>query len=302
MNLCHPLASDQSFIEVFICKYSTIILESNNPSLTSQLAANQRAALPMTLSASRYIAPLRIMSSSTTFQTRPSDAWNHHLRPIVDTADDVFPFNKLPPELRVKIWQRTFESRTVVLDAADINIRLPRTPNPIALSVCKESRVETLKYYQVIFVDNSRQYLIYFNPNLDSLTSMTNSIINETIYSQDERIDVQFQSLCFLAKWYPESAKTIQSITISDPYWSTILSGSRRLPFPNLRKLVISPSESVYISHSLSHQNIREVAVQLVKDFVRIGNDDEIADVIIQTPATYRESRMRNCLEVFFEF
>lgn len=232
-----------------------MILELNNSSLTSQLAANQRTTLSMTLSASRYIAPLRIMSSFTTFHTPPPDPSNDHLTPIVDTADDVFPFDKLPPELRVKIWQGTFTPRTVVLDAADINIRLPRTPNPVTLSVCKESRVETLKYYQVIFTDNIRQHLIYFNPNLDSLTSMTKSIMNETVYSQDEPIAVQFQSLSFLAKWTQKAQRSFNQSRYRTPI------GALSSPAPNACHFPICASSSSVQSSPFMFRNLVQTRI-----------------------------------------
>jgi hypothetical protein len=79
-------------------------------------------------------------------------------------------YNSLPTELRLMILHKTFSSRTVVLEfgGTDSPRLFCRTPNPITLSINRESRTETLRHYEQIYPSYTKSN-VYFNPHIDTL-------------------------------------------------------------------------------------------------------------------------------------
>ncbi|KAF8859516.1 hypothetical protein BDZ45DRAFT_782583 [Acephala macrosclerotiorum] len=87
-----------------------------------------------------------------------------------------FKFEKLPPELRLHIWNLSAEPRMVHIrrrwseeTAYDMPLRLLRVAAPpVALSVNQESRQELLKHYPLLFKDRTG-CRIRFNSAIDTL-------------------------------------------------------------------------------------------------------------------------------------
>ncbi|PQE29464.1 hypothetical protein CJF32_00003219 [Rutstroemia sp. NJR-2017a WRK4] len=90
-------------------------------------------------------------------------------------------FPLLPAELRLKIWRQSFPpSRTIVLTPNPSTTQASSAPLPTTLSVCSESRAETLHHYTILYrhefksrntlsTTTSRSHLqpICINPVLD---------------------------------------------------------------------------------------------------------------------------------------
>lgn len=81
-------------------------------------------------------------------------------------------FSHLPIELRFKIWRDTFAPRNVLITYSPQTGKCSSsTPLPATLSVNREARYETLRYYRQCFatkIDSTGKYII-FNPRLDTL-------------------------------------------------------------------------------------------------------------------------------------
>lgn len=83
-------------------------------------------------------------------------------------------FPKLPVELRLKIWMLSLENRTIEMRFAN-NYRSTQydfvfSKIPTMLHVHKESRVEGLRYYKLLFGHKKQcRRPVYFNPMIDRL-------------------------------------------------------------------------------------------------------------------------------------
>ncbi|KAM3069508.1 hypothetical protein ACMFMF_008725 [Clarireedia jacksonii] len=61
-------------------------------------------------------------------------------------------FPLLPAELRLEIWRQSFPtSRTIVLTPTPRPSEASSAPLPVTLSVCGESRAETLRHYTILY-------------------------------------------------------------------------------------------------------------------------------------------------------
>lgn len=90
-------------------------------------------------------------------------------------------FTSLPAELRIKIWQHTFEPRVLELHsnrgdhgASEESPWRSNCGNPVALSVSQESRAEALLFYTVGLPLGNRNgdpvsRRLYLNPSADTL-------------------------------------------------------------------------------------------------------------------------------------
>jgi hypothetical protein len=95
-------------------------------------------------------------------------------------------FESLPAELRLKIWHYTFKPRVVQIYTRDIhypsytvdvcngrvisNIRWePYCDNPVALSVCQESRDEALRIYTLQIAMPDAPGSIFIDPLFDTI-------------------------------------------------------------------------------------------------------------------------------------
>lgn len=136
--------------------------------------------------------------------------------PVLETFEL---FDKLPTELQLKIWRHTFTPRHVEVDCrfprpqsddhglGDIIHRgyvRPKTPNPVALGVNRQSREEALRFYKQLFPNITDKGPIYFCSHLDSFTPLYFSLYHLT------------DSESGLYKWSsidPESFGLIESLT-----------------------------------------------------------------------------------------
>jgi hypothetical protein len=101
--------------------------------------------------------------------------------PIEKSESSPTTFKALPTEIRLKIWRATWEPRTVevymhLIDQAQDNANLfsssiyrSTSPLPATLSICSESRYETLKHYKLSFAAYQKQPQVYFNNRIDTL-------------------------------------------------------------------------------------------------------------------------------------
>ena len=105
-------------------------------------------------------------------------------------------FPRLPPELRLRIWELTWPDERVIEPARrtwkdphylrptgtvsswieeDFSVRIPTTeplepcPNPVALQVCRESRIHTLRRYVPIRHGRLETATSYMDPRSDFL-------------------------------------------------------------------------------------------------------------------------------------
>ncbi|KAI0106468.1 hypothetical protein GGR51DRAFT_171247 [Nemania sp. FL0031] len=88
-------------------------------------------------------------------------------------------FGRLPTELRLEIWKRTWEPRTVTLYPIEHGTFLrPRGGNLLPASgyVNAESRSETLRYYKRCFDHGDKTDFRWFNFHLDTLCIATYTI------------------------------------------------------------------------------------------------------------------------------
>lgn len=89
----------------------------------------------------------------------------------------MFPlFQNLPFELRLKIWNQTIQSRVILCR------KRSRPRVPALLQVCKESREEGLRHYQLHFWEPNNKLAIYFNVELDTLFG-TSTSLHDTDYA-----------------------------------------------------------------------------------------------------------------------
>jgi hypothetical protein len=109
-----------------------------------------------------------------------------------------FKFSSLPTELRLMVWNQTFEPRILHLTSQTIGLTDPdgvrmthlhfklREKPPVALWICNESRTLALKHYTPSFHPTtlpleraSEINAFYFNPELDTVHIVNNKFCSE---------------------------------------------------------------------------------------------------------------------------
>jgi hypothetical protein len=80
-------------------------------------------------------------------------------------------FPELPTEIRLKIWESCLpDPRALEVDYGDRSEFLRcKYPPPIALQICRESRAEALKHYELVFDSRPNARRIYFDFSRDGL-------------------------------------------------------------------------------------------------------------------------------------
>ncbi|KAG4433462.1 hypothetical protein IFR05_011066 [Cadophora sp. M221] len=122
------------------------------------------------------------------------------------TSFTVFP--NLPFELRCMIWGATCRPRVVELEYDEEDGFTPRVSDPIALSICKESRDNTIQSYPLCFGSVFHPAKTRFNFSLDTLY-----IGNEL----EENVPH------FFSTFGPQEISSLQVLALEDCYNETVL-------------------------------------------------------------------------------
>lgn len=85
------------------------------------------------------------------------------------TKDNRFDLRRLPLEMRLMIWNLTIEPRVIELIHIPWNGFATKTPPPVALSICQESRNEVIRRYPKCFGTYYNPSHIRFNWEIDIL-------------------------------------------------------------------------------------------------------------------------------------
>lgn len=94
----------------------------------------------------------------------------HSINVSPTTQDSFVLFHNLPSELRLAIWQHSYQPRLVdVRYLAEQDRCVTGTPPPAVLHVCRESRAEASRLYLRLFGTGSHEATVYFHPRLDVL-------------------------------------------------------------------------------------------------------------------------------------
>ncbi|KAG7114299.1 hypothetical protein HYQ45_016672 [Verticillium longisporum] len=110
------------------------------------------------------------------------------------------PFQRLPPELRLKVWEYTWPEPQIVDEDP-----LEACPDPIALRINQESRIHTLRRHVRLQHPTIPSATFYFNPHSD-LLCLT--------------VDVDEAYLADLQKLYGPQLKNIRTIVVDqNGFW-----------------------------------------------------------------------------------
>lgn len=105
----------------------------------------------------------------------------HRTRETTNAKTSPMEFSSLPVELRLDIWKACWEPRVVELyswmtnEAQDTSTLLSSdvyrstSKPPQTLSICRESRHETLKHYKPSFAALYKEPMVYFNFEIDTM-------------------------------------------------------------------------------------------------------------------------------------
>ncbi|KAH0425724.1 hypothetical protein CcaCcLH18_10769 [Colletotrichum camelliae] len=134
--------------------------------LKSEAMACQKTEMPLPLIPLVFVAHFAhtVVTVLTTEARRKSAAIANHLDSLrlqVRGPEHSFaPFSRLPPELRLKIWNLALEPRTLTATHA---------PNPTLLSVNREARHEALRRYNLVRLNTWGDRRIYIDFQRDSI-------------------------------------------------------------------------------------------------------------------------------------
>lgn len=194
-------------------------------------------------------------------------------------------FQKLPAELRVKIWQMSFVGRTIVVGkyhkttegVTDLGKNRVTTSNPIQLMINRESRAEVKRHY--IFEENydatptvqtlgnyKSRYLtnrflpennfrpsfgVYHHPRIDELSILPPVVHNNSIFWCLPTCGLQLYQFRHMQTLVIRDAHlSTRDIVSSNNYWRGRRSHFCRI-YKNLsqiRKILIYPGKSVRLS------------------------------------------------------
>lgn len=205
-------------------------------------------------------------------------------KPALEVAAPVLSLDphmsNIPAEIRLNIWRMCWEPRTVevhpyINDRELDDIALfasttfrSTTPPPATLHICSESRIETLKYYSLVFAARSKFPEVYFNFDLDRL------------YIREADM---FRGLSFATTFSARDLKRIRHLAISDRYIQYLMGERQRNPSPqnDIRSLACLLLQSKGRNH-MSGVNIWESLEQLdiVIDNKKGQRDDRICSWI----------------------
>jgi hypothetical protein len=125
----------------------------------------------------------------------------------------MFPlFQNLPFELRLKIWNLTIEPRVVPCQ------KLSRPRVPALLQLCRESREEGLRHYEIHYWEPNNKLAVYFNAENDILFATSN-----LPHDMDYAASLLYKN---------PAISQIQHLAISRDFWDRIF-WSFRNPFYN---------------------------------------------------------------------
>lgn len=158
-------------------------------------------------------------------------------------ASNTFPFMRLPPELRLAIWEHTWPEARVAEIALRKDLSDPRwtithymrvtgrlstflrsefrdrtredpplepSPDPVALHVCRESRAHTLRTYIPMRHWKLPRGSFYFHPGRDVFWLPVEYV---------QRLDLIHDTLTELSGYYSEDWHEILLVVVGELYW-----------------------------------------------------------------------------------
>ena len=240
---------------------------------------------------------------------------------------DPFPFNRLPVELRLRVWQFTAEPRHIMIwqpKPLHEYFYFRYTSFPVALHVCTESRSGVLpQYTRILLSPEGRHYEIRRNPRVDYFNGGKKC----NIYSYNGRkhyvnyINFALDTVVFpcdfnhfhTPKALSENFKLIQSIVIGtdlyDKISSNTISTLRELPSLKAIHILVSghPETGSIYDPSVRYKLSMTGAPQgygwesLLASYRRLIAEDWKGDpplkglVAIQKPSSYSEPADELC-------
>ncbi|QSZ37774.1 hypothetical protein DSL72_008873 [Monilinia vaccinii-corymbosi] len=210
-------------------------------------------------------------------------------------------FSKLPPELRVKIWQFSFVRRIIDIDPESMYLdkmlsgkNYTGTPNPVQLLVNQESRAEVKLQYK--FSPNWTAQCNFLKPNLAERPLLTpefgiyfHAEIDELRHSHDQRATSSLWrrwDYCILAREFQD----IQTLIIRDAHWTAhdlMRKHCFRPIFHRLREVVIYLGElTIKNKANILHTELgRKQYLSFLKDwFTQAPGLEEDSQITIRVP------------------
>lgn len=220
-----------------------------------------------------HAAPSPMTDSASGQMSTPSTSNSCSLSSSIMNAFSLF--HRLPPELRLQIWHHTFDRSRSVRIGISIKdhgfagwkaIDDSGKPPP-ALHVCRESRVEALKYYELSFGTSKYPPAAYFSSDYDTLDmSNWDSRAHDTVNS--------LSAAYLLNLWF---GKTLRS------YDSAVADSAK------VKSLIIDVSSDLYSRPLFCWDEIRRF--ENLQDLVLVAWDmDDQADDLV---AFFRSSLAR---------
>ncbi|PMD23247.1 hypothetical protein NA56DRAFT_65113 [Hyaloscypha hepaticicola] len=115
--------------------------------------------------------------------------------PANTTNDNRVDFRRLPPEVRLMIWNLTTEPRVIELIHIPWNGFTTKTPPPVALAICQESRNEVIRRYPKCFGTYYNPSNIRFNWEIDILYLGPEAVENAAAALLDRMHEKDYLSL-----------------------------------------------------------------------------------------------------------
>ena len=185
-------------------------------------------------------------SDAKTLQTRQGrqDTYKRQVKRLRDDAlSRIRPFTqfkRFPFDIREYIWQLSLPGpRVLTLDSSQpLNShklsfsRLYTTPNPVALSVCIESRIIAQKRYKLafgtsnIYADLPGGDILFFGPQISSAYSATHPLLDGTWEWKTKHLVEHMESQHRSVRHVPSpnlrmDLEAVTHIALSRPLWNT---------------------------------------------------------------------------------